>query len=132
MASFAITTPQLGANNQSVRQATANEAITEGDLIYLDTDGEANIADGTSATKNEVEGMALQDADAGNMCSYVTDGVVQVGNVLTVTDVYVLSTGGQIQLVTDLVSTDYLSVFGAATATDEITISIKNYGVQKA
>jgi len=132
MATFSVTGIQQDPDNQFITTFIANEAIAAGEVVYLDTDGEANVADNTDSGKITIVGIALQAADALNQCTVITDGVIQVSNVLVIGDSYILSTTGDLQLATDLASTEFLSAFGAATTTGKITLGIKNYGAQKA
>lgn len=132
MPTFSITLPQL-VSDADLEVYVANEAIAAGELFYLDSDGEGNVADNTDGAKDEVEGMALTAADIGNYFVGVNgDGVViQTTATITQGDELILSTTGDVQLSTDLASTEYLSRFGWVSGTDEITIDIKNTGTQK-
>lgn len=133
MASISITGIQLGVDNQSTTLYLANEAIAAGECVYLDADGEANVADNTSATTDEVVGIALQAADALNYCQVVTSGKLQISNAaLAVGDTFYLSDNGDIQQFADLVSTDLVSIIGVMTTTTVLTININNTGAVRA
>lgn len=132
MATFSVTSIQLDPTNQFVSTFIANEAIVSGELVYLDTDGEVNKAINSDSAKDAVAGIALQFADAGNQCPVVTGGVIQVSNTLVIGDTFILAAlGGDLMLATDLLSSQFLTIFGAATKTDEITLHIKAFGVPK-
>lgn len=132
MATFSLTAVQL-VSEAELEVYIANEAITAGDLFYLDTDGEANIADNTDGAKDEIEGLAMTSADAGNyVVGLNVDGaVIQTTAVITQGTELILSTAGDVQLSSDLASTEYLSRFGWVSGADEITLDINNTGTQK-
>lgn len=133
MATFSITGIQLDPDNQFITTFIANEAILAGDLVFVDTDGEVNKAVNTDSAKDDVVGIAIQDADPLNQCAIVTQGAIQVSNSLVIGDSFILSaTLGDLMLATDILSTQFLTWFGAATKTDEITISLKTFSVAKA
>lgn len=132
MATFSLTAVQL-VSDAETEAYLANEAIAAGELFYLDNDGEANVADNTDGAKDEIEALALTSADAGNYVVGVNvDGaVIQTTAVITKGDELILSTSGDVQLSTDLASTEWLSRFGWVSGTDEITLDINNTGTQK-
>ena len=132
MATFSVTEIELGPGNQFVSTLIANETIANGEVLFTDTDGELNKADNTDSGKDFISGIALQDATALGSCAVVTQGVIVVTNTLIVGDVLILSTAGDLQIATDLASGGFLSIFGAATGINEITLGITNFGVAKA
>lgn len=132
MATFAVTGIQLGPGNQFVSTLIANELLADGQVLFTDTDGELNIADNTDSGKDFISGIALQDANALGSCAVVKNGVIIVTNTLVVGDTFILSTAGQLQLAGDLAAAGLLSIFGAATGINEITLGITNFGVAKA
>lgn len=133
MATFSVSGIQLDPSNQFVTTFIANEAIAAGELVYLDTDGEVNKAINSDSAKDDVAGIALQAADALNQCPVVTGGVIQVSNALVIGDTFILAAvGGDLMLATDLLSTQFLTIFGAANKTDEITLHLKTFSVAKA
>lgn len=133
MATISLTLPQAKSDDQP-EQFLANEAIAIGELFYLDANSQANVADNTDSGKDEIEGVALTAADAGNYVVGLTiDGaILQVSNPLVVGDTYILSDNGDVQLATDLASTEFLSNFGTVDTTSSIVLQINNTGSQKA
>lgn len=132
MATFSVTGIELGPGNQFVSTLIANETVANGKVLFTDTDGEVNKADNTDSGKDFISGICLQDATALGSCAIVTQGVIIVTNTLVVADVFILSTDGDLQIATDLSSGGFLSIFGAATGINEITLGIINFGVAKA
>ena len=121
-------------SNDVVELYLANVNIAAGEVFYLDANDEANLAINTSASTDEVTGMALQSADAGNYVPGIPNGTtIQVGNTLTAGDVYILgTTAGDVMLATELASSQYLSLVATVTATNQIILNIDNTGTVKA
>ncbi len=101
-------------SNTTPELYVANEAIVSGELFYLDADVKANKAVNTAAATDEIAGIALQNAAAGNrLVGIPTGAVIEVTNILVVTDTYILSaTAGDIMLADEILATQFLSVFG--------------------
>jgi hypothetical protein len=135
VADLSITAANVAAVTVSKQEWTAGATITAGQAVYLDS-ANSNVAklaqsDGTSA-EAEVKGIALCGAASGQPIIIASSGTMDLGATLTVGMIYVLSqTAGGIAPVSDLASSDYVSVIGVATATDEIRLSITNSGVEK-
>lgn len=131
MATFSLTLPQVKTDD-TPELFLANEAIAIGELFYLDGDSKANVADNTDSGKQTIEGIALTASDANNYVVGQSLGTLQVSNSLTIGDVIILSDNGDVQLATDLASTEFLSIFGTVDTTSSIVLQIDNTGSQKA
>ncbi len=112
----------------------ANVAIVAGELFYLDSNEDANLAQNDDAANDEIAGIALQGAAAGNYVVGIPTGAkIQVSNTLVIGDIYILAaTTGDVMLSSDLLSTQFLSVFGTVSATNQILLNFDNTGSQKA
>lgn len=121
----------------SGQQGTAGEAITAGQALYSDaaTSGVLRPADATTADKAALVGIALNNAATGQPVSHSgLTGTIDVGAVLVVGEVYVVSAtpgGGNIAPISDLGSTEFVTVIGVATAADALQLSAIRSGVAK-
>lgn len=139
MADIAITASSVVAADGAVskQEYIAGATIAAGDIVYVDTANNNVVklaqADGT-ALEATVKGMALNSAASGQPVLVAVSGDVTVNSVLTVAQVYILSaTAGKICLdVTDLDSSEYLSIVGIGTTATNLKLNIFNSGVEKA
>ena len=133
MATISLAGVQL-VSNTPLERYVANVAISEGEVFYLDSNTQANLAENDDAAHDEIAGVALQDADAGNyVIGIPTGATIQVSNALTVGDVYILAaTAGDVMTSSELLSTQYLSILGTVSATDQLILNFDNTGSQKA
>ena len=123
-------------SNTTPELYVANEAILAGELFYLDASTQANKAVNTAAATDEIAGIALQNAAAGNrLVGIPTGAVIEVSNTLVVTDTYILSAvAGDIMLATEILSTQFLSHFGTVISVIpyRIVLDFNNTGSVKA
>ena len=135
VADVAITAASvLPGSGAVIVNGTAGETLTAGMGVYLKTDGKywKSQADGTAAEAT-VAGVVLNGASAGQPVSVQTGGTVTIGGTVVVGTVYTVSaTAGGICPITDLVSTNYLSVLGAAPTAGTITLKPWATGIVKA
>ena len=135
MATISLADIEL-VSNTTPELYIANEAIVAGELFYLDSDTKANKAANTAAATDEIAGIALQDAAAGNRVVGIPNGAtIQVSNALTVGDVYILAaTAGDVMLASDLLSTQFLSQFATVNnaTPDTLVLEFNNTGSVKA
>ena len=119
--------PQAGS---TIKSATAGVAIAAGQPIYINTTtNQAELADANALASAEVAGIAVNSAAAGQPVSYVSNGPVALGSVLTTGAVYVLSsTAGGLAPVADLSSTEYTSILGVASSATVLAVKINNTG----
>jgi hypothetical protein len=98
----------------SVGSAPAGEAITEGQVIYLNG-GSVYKADALTAAKAAVVGVAIAPAASADQCYYVgaQNMVLITGGSFTQNEWYVISgTSGVIEQYSDLSSGEYLTWLG--------------------
>ena len=110
-------TPVLGSVTAkgvvAVQSAPAGEAITEGQLVYLNS-GSAFLADNTTAAKAAVAGIATATAASGDTCYYIgtQDMVLIVGASFTKNNWYVLSGASTIEELSDMTAGEYVTWLG--------------------
>lgn len=95
----------IAGNPVKTKTGTAGAAITAGQAVYRDAaTNTVKLADADlSAAAAAVVGVALHGAASGQPVTYVTEGPVTVGNILTAGKLYVLSaTAGGIAPSSDL------------------------------
>jgi len=127
MADLTITAANTIAGlNAKVDSGKAGEAITAGETVYLDATGNVMLAqhDGTAAEAAAV-GISLEAAALGAVVSYIKEGELALGTILTTGSVYVLSaTYGAIADEGDQGSADYTTILGVAKSTAVLTVKI--------
>lgn len=135
MADIVVTAANVlkGANAQTT-SGTAGEAITAGELVYIDgTDSnKIKLADAdASEAASTLVGIALHATASGQPILYATKGDVNPGGTVVVGEIYVASgTAGGIAPEGDLATNDWLVVFGYGTTTSIIDVDIKVVGKQ--
>lgn len=119
--------PQAGA---TIKSGTAGEAISAGELVYLNTTTNTiDLADANALASAAVVGIAVCSAATGQPVSFVSAGPVALGSILTAGAVYVLSsTAGGLAPVADLSSTEYTSIIGVASSATVLNVKINNTG----
>ena len=133
MADISITDASVNLTSGQTNTLDAGETIAAGDLLYLNsTDNKVYQASNvTSVSTATVIGMALNNAGADQPVTYVMNGgVINIGAVLTVGTVYVLSEAGLMAPDTDRASNDYVSVIAIPSTTSILELTIINSGVQ--
>jgi hypothetical protein len=137
MADLSITAGSVVAVDGAVskQEYVAGATITAGQLVYVDT-AAANVlklaqADGT-VLEATLKGVALCGAATGQPCVIAVSGDYNPGATVAVGTIYIVSAAaGAICPAADLASSSYCSIFGVATTTSNIKISIFNSGVEK-
>lgn len=133
MADLVITAANVVAGNgASRRDGTAGEAITAGQVVYLDAaDQRYKLADcDAAAALRSPRGIALNGAAAGQPIEVLTEGPVTIGAVLTAGTAYYLSgTPGGIAPVADLATGDYPTIVGIATSASVLDVKLHESGV---
>lgn len=110
----------------------AGETITAGDAIYKASDGTWMVADcTTSATTAAASAIAVNSASVGQPVAAQKTGSLDIGGTLAV-GVYVLSEDGAICPAADLLTDDYVTIVGAADATDNLVLGFLATGAQVA
>jgi len=107
------------------------ETVTQGQIVYRKDDGKYWLAVNTDATKSEASKIVLTPGAAGDWGMVAGNGVqIDFGATLTKSEVYVLSsTNGNMELVSDLASGEYLTQIGYASATDTLVLNFNATGV---
>jgi len=133
MADLSITTTNMIAvSGYYPVDLLAGEAVARGKVAYTKAaDGAAWIATavGTSA-QAAVTGIFLNDGAAGQPVRMISSGNLAFGAILTVGMIYVLSDAGAIAPISDLATSDFVSVIGIATTTSNMLLTIINSGVE--
>lgn len=136
MPDLAITAANVTADDGAVNKyiGTAGATVTAGQACYVDT-ANSNVlklaqSDGT-ALEATVKGIAMHGAASGQPLTLATSGDIDLGATLTVGATYVLSqTAGGIAPIADLATGDFVSHIGIGDAADNLSIGIKNSGVE--
>lgn len=132
MADYVITKADVVPTADAViKRYTAGGAITAGKTVAISTtDSKAYQADATDATIDEVKGIALNDATAGQPVDVQQAGNITVSAVGTAGDAVVMSqTAGGIAPHADLVATNEVSIVGYFTTASNIKLAINNLGI---
>ena len=133
MADLSITTTNMIAvDGYNPLDIVAGEAVARGKVAYTKAaDSRAWIADceGTAAVAT-VTGIFLNDAAAGQPVRLITSGNLGFGAILTVGMIYVLSAAGAIAPISDLATSDYVSIIGIGTTSGNMLLTIINSGVE--
>lgn len=123
--------------NVIVLDGTAGADIDPGEFLYKDASDsdKIKVADNTSSEKSDVIGVAISYASDGNKVHYVANNAVieDTGGItgFTVGELAVLSsTAGDIELITDLSSGDYVTHLGSVKTAGKLTINLNALKVQ--
>lgn len=127
MGAYTIT-PSAVLTSASLNMGIAGEVIDAGEAVYLNSsDNKLYLAEaGDSSAKANVLGIAVNSADAaGQPVNYAGAGEVTVDSAtFAVGDfVFLSATPGKIGPESDLVSTDYKTLIGYATAANKLMVS---------
>ena len=122
-----------GSSTTRVQLVQAGEAITQGQPVYLASDGKYYQTDANdTAVKAQAKGVAVSPASTDGYFLMAVDGLINLGATLAVGQVYVVSaTKGAIAPYGDLTTNDYVTILGVATTTALVDINILISGVQK-
>jgi hypothetical protein len=137
MSDLVITAANVApSDSAAIEYGTSGEALTAGKAIYRKAaDGLMYKARANAATTDDASGIAMNDAPGvGQPVAYARAGTINPGATLAVGTIYVLSAAaaGGIAPVDDLVSTNYVTMLGIATAAGALQLALFTSGVQKA
>lgn len=137
MAELVITEADVTVDvgSQTYRSYETAEAITAGQLVYVNTDSKLALVDTTAEASSEVLGVALTSSAAdGDFIVVAEQGEYVVGATVVAGVYYCASsvTPGSICEFSDLVSSDYVSYCIVGTSTTTAEIRIYNSEIQKA
>jgi hypothetical protein len=114
----------------TLKSGYAGAAVAAGKAVYLDpADGKVKLAKANvTDTESVVEGVALNGADVGQPVWYIVAGTLNVGVVLTIGKLYVLSgaAAGGIAPAADLAAGWRTSVIGWALTTSQLLVTLHN------
>lgn len=137
MAEISITASAVApvADSTRTENRVAGATIAAGQWVYLDTanNSVAKLAQGDgTALEATVSGMALNSAVSGQPVQIATGGQVTVGSVVAAGIFYfVSSTAGNMELFTDVASTEKTSLVAYGASATVIEILIRNTGIAK-
>jgi len=136
MADISITAANVipSANAQLYRKTLA-AASTAGQVVYLDTNGKAALADANaSATTAAVYGILVTGGGTNQVATVCTkDPALVIGATVAIGDVLILSaTAGGVAAVADLATGHYGTVLGIATSTTAVNFNPVAAGAAKA
>lgn len=102
------------SSDSSVLLVQYGETVTQGEAVYLKaSDGKHWLADNSTTTLAAVVGMSLTPGAADGYGYIAISGDMDLGATLSVGEVYCLgSTSGAIHPVTDLATTEILTIIG--------------------
>lgn len=121
------------AATATLREGTAGETITAGQPVAM-VNGVLMKADVDHATASyrRVLGISVNGASLGQPVSYIKDGDLAMGAILTAGSVYVASdTPGGISAVADPDAGDAIVILGVAKSTTVLAVNIFNSGATK-
>ena len=134
MANYVIVPADVKISGSNVRATTvvAGEAISEGQLVYLDTvSGKYKLALATAEASANVVGVAVTSAALDGYFLMQSSRNYFAGTTLVAGDPIYLSSAsaGAICPHADLASTNYVTLLGHAISTSEIEINIDVTGI---
>jgi len=134
MADLTITsTSVIPGSGSNKRKGTAGATITAGQVIYKDNvDNKMKLADANNTIITaKARGIALCDAALDQPIIFQSIGTIDIGATVVVGEIYCLSVNaGSICPEGDLVSTNYVTVLGIGTTTNNIKLCINISNVQ--
>ncbi len=131
-----VVTPANVLEGTQARKQTgvAGAAITQGQSVYSDTSGQLQSAQkAVDAGTAAAVGVALNSGEAGQPITYQSGGEVDVGATLVVGETYVVgAAAGGIAPIADVISTEFSTILGIATAAGVLKMGILQSGVAHA
>jgi hypothetical protein len=135
MADLVITPANVLEGTQARKQTrTAGAVITQGDSVFVDTSGQMQAAlKGVDAASAAAVGIALNSAESGQPVTFQSGGELDVGSTLVVGETYVVgAAAGGIAPVADVVSSEFSTILGVATAAGVLKMGVLQSGVAHA
>jgi len=135
MADLVITAANVLEGTQARKQTkTAGASITQGQSVFVDSTDQLQPAqkDVDAGTAAAV-GIALGAAEAGQPVVFQSGGEMDVGSTLVVGETYVVgAAAGGIAPIADVISTEFSTILGVATAPGVLKMGILQSGVAHA
>lgn len=135
MTDLVITPANVLEGTQARKQRkTAGAQITQGDSVFLDTSDQLQAAEKSiDAATAAAVGIALNSGEAGQPVTFQSGGEMDVGSVLVIGETYVVGAApGGIAPIADVVSTEFSTILGIATAAGVLKLGILQSGVAHA
>jgi len=135
MTDLVVTAANVLEGTQARKQSkTAGAQITQGDSVYIDTSGQLQAAlKGVDAASAAAVGIALNSAESGQPVTFQSGGEIDVGATLVVGETYVVgAAAGGIAPVADVISTEFATILGIATAAGVLKMGVLQSGVAHA
>jgi hypothetical protein len=130
-----VPTPaSVAASNQAIiLELPAGASISQGDLLYIDTNNTAKLADadGGSATAADVRCLSLTSAASGQRVRCVAyDPALTIAQTVAAGELYVLSgVAGRMSTAASIISGNYATVVGIGISTSKIFFNPISSGV---
>lgn len=134
MADLTITAGNVQRVSGNIQRRTAGATISAGDSVYIDSNNQLQLCEkDQTATEASCQGIALNNAAAGQPCSYQVSGDINLGAVLATGEVYVVgAVGGAIAPVGDVAAGNFATILGVAISSSVLRIGITASGVAAA
>lgn len=135
MADLVITPANVLEGASARKQSkTAGATIAQGESVYVDSVGQLKGAlKAVDAESAAAVGIALNAAESGQPCTFQSGGEIDVGATLVVGETYVVgAAAGGIAPVADVISTEFSTILGIATASGVLKMGVLQSGVAHA
>lgn len=121
------------SSNTVSQNVQFGEAVDQGEVVYLKSDGKHWLADNSTTILAAASGIALTPNVADGYGQIATAGDIELGATLAVGEVYVVSsTSGAIHPDTDLATTEILTILGYGKTAALLTLDINQTGIAHA
>lgn len=135
MTDLVITAANVLEGTQARKQRkTCGATITQGQSVFVDNSDQLQPAqkDVDAATAAAV-GIALNSGESGQPVTFQSGGELDVGSTLVVGETYVVGAGpGGIAPIADVISTEFSTILGIATAAGVLKMGVLQSGVAHA
>lgn len=135
MTDLVITPANVLEGTQARKQTkTAGAQITQGDSVFIDSSDQMQAAQkDVDAASAAAVGIALNSAEAGQPVTFQSGGDIDVGATLVVGETYVVgAAAGGIAPIADVISTEFSTILGIATAAGVLKMGVLQSGVAHA
>jgi hypothetical protein len=132
MADVTVTAADVLKTDGATGKGTAGATITAGQALYIDSTDSSSLkpADADVEASAVCVGIALHGSADGQPIEYQKTGTIDIGGTVTVgTPYFVSTTAGGIAPIADLLTGDYVTLIGIATAATDIKLNIDASGV---
>lgn len=131
MADLTITAANVTLVSGTTGKKNATGTIGVGQPLYADSTSTVAQASNAAGSTDEVVGISLNAATAGQPVVYaMNNAVVGFGAILTVTETYVLSASGLISPIGDIATNDYVTRLGYGLTASNMQLDLKTFSLQ--